>query len=94
MYPILFYDCLRSLLRTYATGSSIIVEDAMEVTDYLRYPFIVLVIVLLTAINLRGLDVVGRVAIVLCFVSLAPFLVFCLVGLPHVHPSRWLAGEC
>lgn len=39
-----------------------------------------------------GLDIVGNVAIVICLVSLMPFVVFCVLGAAKVQPARWLVG--
>jgi len=55
-----------------------------------RWVFILSFTILLTYLNYRGLDVVGNLAIALCVLTLLPFLVFCICGIPHVQPQRWL----
>jgi amino acid transporter len=60
--------------------------------EFLRPAVIATMTVVLTFLCYRGLDVVGNVAIVLCLLSLLPFAIFCIVGLPKVNPSRWLEG--
>jgi amino acid transporter len=57
-----------------------------------RWCFLIALTIALTCLNYRGLDVVGNVAIVICIVSLLPFLVFCIYLIPSVQPSRWLIG--
>jgi amino acid transporter len=48
-------------------------------------------ILFVTFLNWRGLKLVGPVAVVLVFFLLLPFVVLCMVGLPYMQPSRWLA---
>lgn len=48
--------------------------------------------ILLTYLTYRGLDVVGNIAVILCLLSLSPFVVFCIIGIWKVKPSRWLEG--
>jgi amino acid transporter len=44
----------------------------------------------LALINYMGLEVVGNLSIVVCVISMSPFLLLCIFGLPKVDPARWL----
>jgi len=95
LYPILFLDCLLALFRdkdcsSMSASSCDLVSQLSDDTSFLRLSFIVAITLALTYLNYRGLDIVGSVAIAICVLSLFPFLVFCLVGLPQVQPQRWL----
>lgn len=59
---------------------------------YIRMAFIVSITASLTYFSYRGLDIVGTVAIVICLISLAPFVVFCVLGASKVDPARWWVG--
>eukprot|EP00596_Hydrurales_sp_CCMP1899_P001937 CAMPEP_0119044586 /NCGR_PEP_ID=MMETSP1177-20130426/32731_1 /TAXON_ID=2985 /ORGANISM="Ochromonas sp, Strain CCMP1899" /LENGTH=397 /DNA_ID=CAMNT_0007014913 /DNA_START=205 /DNA_END=1395 /DNA_ORIENTATION=+ len=88
LYPILFLDCLVQLLRVQYTGD----ENANTFigNENMRWAFIITITLFLTYLSYRGLDVVGNIAIVVCFLSLLPFVVFCIIGSFQVQPSRWL----
>ena len=58
-----------------------------------RVAFIAVLTVVLTLLNLRGLDVVGDVAMVICAVSLTPFVIFCVIGFPQVQTERLFVGK-
>ena len=100
LYPILFLDCLVGLLSSSndATGSSDgsggggggSIFAAQGGVPLARWAFIVGTTLLGTYVNYRGLDIVGSVAIVICLLSLMPFVVFCIYGAFEVVPSRWL----
>lgn len=86
LYPILFLDCLVGLLSTEDQKSIFAAEGGSPLA---RWSFIVTSIVLLTFLNFKGLDIVGKLAMVICVMSLLPFVVFCLVGSFQVVPARW-----
>jgi len=104
LYPILFLDCLLALFQdcrdasssplaspSYESSSSChLVSQLSDETSPLRLLFIAAITLALTYLNYRGLDIVGSLAIVICVLSLLPFVVFCAVGLPQVQPHRWL----
>jgi amino acid transporter len=91
LYPILFLDCLVYLIGNNEDGSpSIFAAEGGQ--PMARWSFIVIVIALLTYLNYRGLDIVGKMAIVICLLSLLPFVAFCIVGAAQVKPERWLRG--
>lgn len=75
LYPILFLDCLLQLV-TDENGNNFLSGD----DGTIRWSLLMSVTTLLTYLNYRGLEVVGRLAILICLLSLAPFVVFCLFG--------------
>lgn len=84
LYPILFLDCLIQLFS--ADDSSSL---AAYSSGFGRWTFICIITIVLTYFNYRGLEVVGNVAIVICVLSLLPFVAFCILGFPKVDVSRW-----
>ncbi len=87
LYPILFLDCLVGLLSSEGETSIFSQNNPDQIP---RWSFIFVVTMVLTYLNYRGLDVVGNLAIAICFISLLPFVVFCIIGSFKVRPSRWL----
>lgn len=87
LYPILFLDCLVGLLSE-DDKPSILSQDGGN--PHLRFLFILTVTLGLTYLNYRGLDIVGKVAIAICLMSLLPFVLFCIFGAAKVNPARWL----
>lgn len=88
LYPILFLDCLVGLISNDDNPSIFSDEEGGNPTA--RFAFILVTTFALTYLNYRGLDIVGKVAIVICLVSLIPFVIFCVVGAFKVQPKRWL----
>lgn len=88
LYPILFLDCLVGLLSEDAEHPSIFAAQGGNFIA--RWSFILITIIVLTYLNFRGLDIVGKLAMVICCMSLLPFVVFCIIGSFQVVPSRWL----
>ncbi|KAK9120439.1 hypothetical protein Syun_018056 [Stephania yunnanensis] len=77
LYPVLFLDYLKSAWPVLESG----------------FPRIIVVLVLtvvLTYMNYRGLTIVGWVAILLGVFSLLPFVVMGFISIPKLKPSRWL----
>lgn len=77
LYPVLFLDYLKSAFPILGGG----------------FPRIIAVLVLtviLTYMNYRGLTIVGWVAVLLGIFSILPFVVMGLVAIPRLEPSRWL----
>ena len=95
LYPILFVDCLVTLMvptddPSSLGGGSIFGDASQGGNRYVRWSTILVITVLLTYMNYRGMDVIGKLATVTSVLSLLPFLIFCIMGLPKVDPSRWL----
>ena len=53
-----------------------------EVNPLIRYGFMLLLVVLMTLINYRGLNFVGKASTSIYIVSMSAFLVMTVVGLP------------
>ncbi len=77
LYPIMFVDYL-----TYLRGDMSAVE---------RWIIGTTVIAVVAVLNLRGTQLVGRLAVMFTLLVLAPFLVFTIIGAPHVQLSAWSA---
>lgn len=45
---------------------------------------------LLTIVNYFGLDVVGKASTLIFFLSMAPFVLMVIMGIPKVDPQKWL----
>ncbi|KAL4444379.1 hypothetical protein ABPG75_012116 [Micractinium tetrahymenae] len=78
VYPVLFLEYLQAVCRCWKASGPVC--DA----------FLVGLNVALSYLNYRGLHVVGEAAIGMTIFMLLPFVALCLLGLPHVQPSRWL----
>lgn len=91
LYPILFLDCLVELIGPDEHGHPNVFA-AHGGNPMARWSFILIVIAVLTYLNYRGLDIVGKLAMVICLLSLIPFVAFCVVGAAQVKPERWLRG--
>ena len=75
-----------------AGGADDMFQSGLE-NGAVRVTFIAVLTVVLTLLNLRGLDVVGDVAMVICAVSLTPFVIFCVIGFPQVQTERLFVGK-
>ncbi len=76
LYPVMFVDYL-----SYLCG---------DMSPLERWCIGVGVIAIVTFLNIRGTQLVGRTAVILTVVVLAPFLVLVLVGASQVRPALWL----
>ena len=90
LYPILFIDCLVQLLRSVSVDSTLV---EILSAPYSRALIIIAITVCLTWCTYRGIDVIGNVAIVICIISLSPFILFCIIGMFYIRPSNWLKGN-
>lgn len=88
LYPILFLDCLIALFANADGSPSFLADNGGHL--FWRWAFVVAISIALTYLNFRGLDIVGKVAIAICLVSLIPFVLFCVLGAFKVDPSRWM----
>jgi amino acid transporter len=58
-------------------------------TDIIRFVFTAGITIILSLINYSGLDIVGNLSIVICIVSMSPFIIMVLLSLPTIDPKRW-----
>ncbi|PRW20630.1 putative polyamine transporter isoform A [Chlorella sorokiniana] len=77
VYPVLFLDYLQQVYPVFQSG-------------WPRMVFLIGFNAALTYLNYRGLHVVGDAAIGMTVFTLLPFVVICLLGLPHVKPANWV----
>jgi len=82
LYPVLF---LEYFLEVYKTG-----DDSMshDVSFALRFVFVVGLSFVLTLINYFGLKFVGNMNIFIALISMSPFIIMCIWGIPQIDPSR------
>ncbi|XP_058103881.1 probable polyamine transporter At1g31830 isoform X2 [Magnolia sinica] len=77
LYPVLFLDYLKSAIPALGGGLP-------------RMFAVLLLTVMLTYMNYRGLTIVGWVAVSLGIFSLLPFVIMGIIAIPKLEPSRWL----
>jgi amino acid transporter len=82
IYPSLFLQYLGQYITT---G-----DDKFFSSDLVRFVFTIIISAALALINFSGLEIVGTLSIVVCIISMSPFLILCIVGLPQIDPRRWL----
>ncbi|XP_068650638.1 probable polyamine transporter At1g31830 [Aristolochia californica] len=80
LYPVLFLDYIKSAIPALEGG-------------YPRVLAILVLTVLLTYMNYRGLTIVGWVAVFLGVFSLLPFAVMSFAAIPKLKPSRWIVVD-
>lgn len=56
----------------------------------LHYGTLVCITVILTFVNYRGLEVVGSVSVLIFFLTMAPFVILVIIGIPKVDTNKWL----
>lgn len=86
LYPLLFVDCAVQLFMDEEGNAPL--DDSPQI----RYIITMTITLALTYLNYRGLDLVGKLSIYICLFSLAPFVVFCVMGAFKVQPSKWKQG--
>jgi amino acid transporter len=78
VYPVIFLTYLQQVVPVF------------QESGYMRALVLVGVNLGLTYMNYRGLHVVGKAAIAMTAFTLLPFVLMCLLGIPHVQPKNWL----
>lgn len=81
-YPALLYEYIMSQFYP-DKGES-------EVNPIIRYGFMLLLVLLMTLINYRGLDFVGKASTSIYIVSMSAFFMMVVMGIPQIDPQRWL----
>ncbi|KAK7280595.1 hypothetical protein RJT34_25660 [Clitoria ternatea] len=77
LYPVLFLDYLKSAIPALEGG-------------FPRLIAVLVLVLVLTYMNFRGLTIVGWAAILLGVFSLLPFMVMGVIAIPRIKPARWL----
>ncbi|CAL1372875.1 unnamed protein product [Linum trigynum] len=80
LYPVLFLDYLKPAIPSLEDG-------------FIRMVAVLVLTVMLTLLNYRGLTIVGWAAILLGVISLLPFLIMGVIAFPKLEPSRWLVVD-
>ncbi|KAK1403101.1 Polyamine transporter PUT1 [Heracleum sosnowskyi] len=80
LYPILFLDYLKSGIPAVADGLP-------------RVAAVLVLTVVLTYMNYRGMTIVGWVAVLLGVFSILPFIVMGFISIPKIQPSRWMVVD-
>uniref|UniRef100_A0A7I4DY35 Uncharacterized protein n=1 Tax=Physcomitrium patens TaxID=3218 RepID=A0A7I4DY35_PHYPA len=76
LYPVLFLDYFKRVVPLFADGPA-------------RYIALIVITILLTYLNYRGLTIVGMTAVFLTGFSLLPFVVLSFMSIPKIRPKRW-----
>ncbi|XP_010538333.1 PREDICTED: probable polyamine transporter At1g31830 isoform X2 [Tarenaya hassleriana] len=80
LYPVLFLDYLKSGIPALGGGLPRVVA-------------VLVLTLLLTYMNYRGLTIVGWAAVLLGILSVFPFVVMGFISIPKLEPSRWLVMD-
>lgn len=87
IYPVLFLDYVVEVLQP-------VDPNAPDEQGGVRHPIVRFCLlsslsISLAYVNWLGLDLVGKMAILICFVAMSPFMILTVVGAFKVDPSRW-----
>ena len=67
------------------------ISEYIGVRDNLmRFVFSGVISVVLAYINFQGLEIVGNLSMLICVISMSPFVLLCIWGLPKLDTSRWM----
>lgn len=77
LYPVMFLDYLKIAIPALGEG-------------FPRTIAVLVLTVVLTYLNYRGMTIVGLVAVLLGIFSILPFAVMGFVSIPKLEPTRWL----
>ena len=84
IYPALFLEYVTSYLQSGDATSATVLTN-----EYWRFALCMAITSILALINWTGLEVVGKLSIVVSVISISPFVFMIIFGLPLVEPSRW-----
>ncbi|KAM7265375.1 hypothetical protein ACFE04_003058 [Oxalis oulophora] len=80
LYPVLFLDYLK---HTFPVFNQL----------YARIPALLVITIMLTYLNYRGMHIVGFTAVLLAVFSLVPFVVMGILSIPRIKPKRWMVVD-
>ena len=84
IYPALFMEYVTSMM------SGLTQHEKHDLNSpFVRIPMVSTISLVLAAINYSGLEIVGTSSVVICIISMSPFIILCILGLPKVEPERW-----
>lgn len=81
-YPVLFLAYVREQFFPHVSDT--------DSNAFLQYGILAGITVVLTLVNYLGLHVVGKASVLIFFVSMAPFVLMVIIGIPKVDPSKWM----
>ena len=58
--------------------------------NLLRFVFSGVISIVLAYVNFQGLEIVGNLSILICIISMSPFVLLCIWGMPKLDTSRWM----
>ena len=76
IYPSLFLSYIASYLNA-------------SYEEWVRFLFTVGITVILSMINYTGIDIVGHLSIIVCIISMSPFVILLICSIPKLDPDRW-----
>jgi amino acid transporter len=79
IYPSLFLKYVASYMNSKAFFSA----------DIIRFIFTVGITIVLSLINYSGLHIVGNLSIIICIISMSPFIIMVILSIPTIDPKRW-----
>jgi amino acid transporter len=80
IYPSLFLKYIAAYLHQ---------EDLLS-NNLIRFVFAIFITAILSFVNYTGLEIVGKLSIAVSIISMAPFLIMCILAIPKLDASRWL----
>ena len=94
IYPSLFLEYVSSFIYGGAAAAATMDTDTEEdysifSNHYVRFAFTVAITAALAFTTFSGLEVVGNVSIIVSIISMSPFILLIIFGLPQVDPARW-----
>lgn len=88
IYPVLFLEYVMQVFKASALEE---IESANS--DTLHHLIRILLITAISSslayVNWLGLELVGKISILICFVAMSPFVLLMLVGAAKCDPRRW-----
>lgn len=88
IYPVLFLEYVMQIVK-----ASVLEEIESAHSDTLHHLIRIFLITAITIslayVNWLGLELVGKISILICFVAMSPFVLLMIVGATQCDPSRW-----
>lgn len=91
IYPFILWEYLTQITNTISTDdeeNSILTGSITE--HHYQIIFILVISTILTFIAHRGIDIVSQMSLIICFVSISPFLFMSIIGLKKIELHRLL----
>lgn len=90
IYPVLFLDYLTEVLKSSDASTNETDTEDGSLHPVWRFILLAGMSIVLAYINWRGLEVVGTMSILICCLSMSPFILMTIIGVFQCDPSRWL----